>query len=478
MGSSSFEFIGFALIVVVAYQLFRSALWRKVVLLTASCWFLSTFTHDYRAYIPFIAFLTLGYLNLQMMKRAPARAFLLVLIATILLFVWLKKYSFFPAAAFLSFPYLTVGLSYILFRILHLTIDTHNGLLKEPISPLQYLVYTINFTTLVSGPIQKYSEFTGMVEAPGGARPSLPAIGVAVERIVRGFFKTNVLALILSDLHTSAIAQLARGVDGHGHLMPSVVAFASYPLFLYCNFSGYIDIVIGIARLLGITLPENFNRPFSSDSFIGFWSRWHITLSEWMKTYVYNPFLMALMRRYPATSLEPVWAVLAFFVTFFLIGIWHGQTAAFLFFGFLQGLGVSMNKLYQILMTKWLGQKSYRSVSSNSYYVAVARGFTFTWFTFTLLWFWSNWSQIGTLFSALGWKDVAEVWLAILFGSSSILAAWEALRGAFLSIQWQGSPFLYSRYWRTAWNTGLVVIALVVVLVSNQPAPEIVYKAF
>ena len=65
------------------------------------------------------------------------------------------------------------------------------------------------------------------------------------------------------------------------------------------------DIVIGIARLMRITLPENFNRPFSSDSFIGFWSRWHITLSEWLKTYVYYPVLMNLMRRYPSPALEP-----------------------------------------------------------------------------------------------------------------------------------------------------------------------------
>jgi D-alanyl-lipoteichoic acid acyltransferase DltB (MBOAT superfamily) len=478
MASSSLEFIGFALIIVVVYQLFRSALWRQLVLLTASCWFLSTFTHDYRAYIPIVGFLSFGYLGLQMVKRAPVRAFLLVVTVTIVLFVWLKKYSFVPTETYLSFPYLTVGLSYILFRILHLMIDSHDGLLKEAISPLQYLVYTINFTTLVSGPIQKYPEFRGMVEAPGSARPGLPAIGLAVERIVTGLFKTNVLALILSDLQASTIAQLARGGVVQGHILAGVLAFASYPLFLYCNFSGYIDIVIGIARLLSIALPENFNRPFSSDSFIGFWSRWHITLSDWLKTYVFNPLLMALMRKYPAPRAEPLWAVLAFFVTFFLVGVWHGQTAAFLFFGFLQGFTVSVNKLYQILMTKWLGRKTYQSASSNPYYIAVARGLTFSWFTFTLLWFWSNWNQIGSLFSALGWKHVVEVWLVILIGSTLILAAWEALRVAFLSIKWQGSPFLYSRYWRTAWNTGLLVVALAAGLISNKPPPEMVYKAF
>jgi D-alanyl-lipoteichoic acid acyltransferase DltB (MBOAT superfamily) len=475
MGSSSFQFLEFSLAVVVIYQLFSSVVWRQLVLLVASCWFLGTFTQNYQAFLPLAGFLAFGYLGVQLVRKRPAQAFSVVLTATILLFVWLKRYSIFPAGACLPFVYLTVGLSYILFRILHLMIDIRAGLLEERINPLQYLVYTINFTTLVSGPIQRYPEFIAMVEKPGSTRPGIAVIGVAVERIVVGFFKTNVLALLLSDAQHSALAEMTRAGE---HLIPGVVTFASYPLFLYCNFSGYIDIVIGIASLLGITLPENFNRPFSSDSFIGFWSRWHITLSEWLKTYVYTPLLMSLMRRYPAVSLEPVWAVLAFFVTFFLIGVWHGQTAAFLFFGFLQGLGVSMNKLYQILMTSWLGRKKFKSLSSDPFYVMVARGLTFTWFTFTLLWFWSNWGQIGSLFSALGGIGAAQVWLTIFAGSSVILAVWEAVREALLAIRWQGSPFLHSRYWRTAWDTGLMVITLAVILLANQPAPEIVYKTF
>src|SRR5439155_866231 len=80
---------------------------------------------------------------------------------------------------------------------------------------------------------------------------------------------------------------LSSGRTGVEQVWPAMVAAATYPLYLYCNFSGYIDIVIGIARLLGISLPENFNRPFASDNFVTFWSRWHITLSTWLKTYVY-----------------------------------------------------------------------------------------------------------------------------------------------------------------------------------------------
>jgi alginate O-acetyltransferase complex protein AlgI len=478
MGNPSLQFLGFSLAVVVLFQLFRSVLWRQLVLLAASCYFLSSFTHDIRAFLPLLAFLILGYAGVSLAHSGRAGVFSVILIVTILCFIWLKKYTFLPDRLFLSSPYLTVGLSYILFRTLHLIIDIHKGVLTQRVTPLQFVLYTINFTTLVSGPIQKYPDFIGMLESPDCPRPSLLDVGVAAERIIIGFFKTNVLALALSDVQVNALARLSQVQPAPGHLLPAILTFASYPFFLYCNFSGYIDIVVGIARLLSISLPENFDRPFSSESFIEFWSRWHITLSDWLKTYVYNPLLMNLMRSFPAPGLEALWAVLSFFVTFFLIGVWHGQTSAFLFFGFLQGLGVSMNKLFQILMAKSFGKKGYRSLSSQPIYAALSRGLTFSWFAFSLIWFWSAWPQVKAIFSALGLGDALIVWLVIWIAATTVLAAWEALRRAALSLQIGGGPVLLSRYLRTAWVTGLLVIALGVVMLSNRPAPEMVYKTF
>lgn len=478
MGNPSLQFLAFSLITVLVYQLFRSVLWRQIVLLVASCYFLSSFSRNPQAFLPFVAFLVLGYVSLRAAHPGRRWVFGLSVIAIVFCFTWLKKYTFLPTQVFLSFPYVTVGLSYILFRTLHLIIDNHSGLLKQRINPFQYALYTLNFTTLVSGPIQRFPEFREMLESPSWLRPSLPEIGAAIERIVVGVFKTAVLALAFSDIQASAISQLSPSAPARGHIVAACLTFASYPFFLYANFSGYIDIVIGIASLLGISLPENFNRPFSSGNFIEFWNRWHITLSNWLKVYVYTPLLMTLMRNFPAPRLEPVWAVLAFFVTFFLIGVWHGQTAAFLFFGFLQGLGVSLNKLFQILMTAAMGKKAYRALCSHPIYIAVSRGLTFSWFAFSLIWFWSSWSQVRTLFSLIGLLNAIVVWLMIWISATVILASWEVLRNAVLSIQFGGSPVLYSRYWRTAWVTALFVIALGVVMLSNRPAPEMIYKTF
>jgi D-alanyl-lipoteichoic acid acyltransferase DltB (MBOAT superfamily) len=229
---------------------------------------------------------------------------------------------------------------------------------------------------------------------------------------------------------------------------------------------------------MDIQLPENFDRPFSATSFIDFWNRWHITLSTWLKTYVYNPLLMALMRKNPSESMAPIWGVIAFFVTFFLVGAWHGQTSSFLFFGVLQGLGVSVNKIYEILLVKRLGRKGVKALNTNVLYNAFARGLTFTWFTFTLLWFWSNWNQLASLATALGFLGICEAITLVFVASTVGLGIWQALRGGALSIQVGGQSILQSRYTRTAWCTALVLIAITSELLIRQQAPEIVYKAF
>ena len=250
-----------------------------------------------------------------------------------------EKYTFLPAITFLHLPYVTLGLSYIFFRVLHLVIDAREGSLVQKVGLVSYLNYTLNFTTFVSGPIQRYQDFVEMQEARIPLPLNVICAGEAFGRIVVGFFKVNVLSLLFSSIQSQALGSLSAQQSFPARVLTGALIAASYPFYLYCNFSGYIDIVIGLARFLRIRLPENFNRPFSSDNFINFWSRWHITLSEWLKTYVYNPLLLKLMRRFPARGLDPFLGVVAFFVTFFLIGVWHGQTPTFIFFGVSAGPG-------------------------------------------------------------------------------------------------------------------------------------------
>jgi D-alanyl-lipoteichoic acid acyltransferase DltB (MBOAT superfamily) len=227
-----------------------------------------------------------------------------------------------------------------------------------------------------------------------------------------------------------------------------------------------------------VRLPENFDRPFSASSFLDFWNRWHITLSTWLKTYVYNPLLMALMRRISLLALQPLLGVFCFFVTFFLIGVWHGRTSEFVFYGILLGGGISINKLWQIELTRSLGRKGYKALTSNPVYIAFGRGLTFSWFAFSLFWLWGDSKQIGKIFTAIGVLQWLGVWLAIWLCMTAVLAAWEGLRAALLSIRTSGGPVLTSRYARVVYASALGLVAFVVVVLLSQPAPDIVYKAF
>jgi D-alanyl-lipoteichoic acid acyltransferase DltB (MBOAT superfamily) len=252
----------------------------------------------------------------------------------------------------------------------------------------------------------------------------------------------------------------------------------AYPFFLYANFSGYIDIVIALARLMRVRLPENFNRPFSASSVLEFWNQWHITLSNWLKTYVYNPLLLALMRRIPSLTLQPFLGVFCFFVTFFLIGVWHGRTSEFIVFGLLTGGGMSVNKLWQLELTRALGRKGYKELAKNPAYEAFGRGFNFVWFAFTLFWFWGSWKQIETVFSALSVTQWFGVWLSLWLLATVVLASWEWLRAALLSVQASDGPLLTSRYALVVYATALGLVTLVMTGLFNQPAPSIVYKVF
>ena len=480
MDTASLQFVLFGLIAAVLSNLSRSRVWRSIVIMLASLIFLAMLAKSAVALIPMAAFLLFGYGALAVRERARIGWVACSIPVVIFAYAWLKKYTFLPEWSFLHFPYFTLGLSYIFFRVLHLLIEAGEGTGAEEkrcIGFGAYLLYTLNFTTLVSGPIQRYDEFARDQFAVQPLPLGPNVIGLQLERIVRGFFKVNVLAMLLHMMQENGLEQLAQPLPIDHKLFSAIQLTVAYPLFLYANFSGYIDIVIGLARLMRIRLPENFDRPFSASSFLDFWNRWHITLSTWLKMYVYNPLLLALMRRISSLSLQPFLGVVCFFITFFLIGVWHGRTSEYIVFGILQGGGVALNKLWQLWLTRILGRNAYKRLAKNATYIAFGRGLTFSWFAFTMFWFWANWKQMSTIFSAIAVVPWLTVWLVIWFGATAVLAMWEELRAVLLKPRTPEGPVLTGRYALVVCATAMSVIALVITVLLNQPAPGIVYKA-
>ena len=478
MDVSTLQFLGFAPVVAVVYNMFRALAWRQAILLLANVAFLATISLNWKAYVPLAFFLVLGYASIRLMQRRKSNAaFVPLVVGVVLIFIYLKQYKFLPASSFLPFFYVTVGLSYIFFRVVHLIVGARDGAFPDRVGVISYFNYTLNFTTLIAGPIQLYPDF-----ADSQLRLERPRLTVeqglaALQRIAIGFFKLRVVSMILLTVHGVAVRTLSSEQPSRARLLTAAAVVIFYPAYLYFNFSGYVDLMIGVARFLRLELPENFNRPFSSCSFLEFWSRWHMTLSSWMKTYVYAPFLKALMERFESPGVEPFLGVIAFFFTFFLVGAWHGQTSEFLFFGILQGLGISFDKLYQILLAKALGRKRFRALDSSVVYQALSRGLTFTYFAFTAIWFWSVWSQIHSLAGALGLRLEIAVWLLIWLGMTVVLAIWEGARNLILSIRQDGTPILLTWPVRTAWALYLIVLAAVTLSFDSAPAP-VLYRIF
>ena len=478
MDSASLQFVLFGLAVAIISNFSRSQLWRSTVLMLASLGFLAMLAQDPILFLPLAGFLLLGFLGLTLIRHGLSRYLTVLVILVVLAYAWLKKYTFLPEGIFLHHPYFTLGLSYIFFRVLHLLIETADGDEKRQINIGTYLLYTLNFTTFVSGPIQRYDDFARDQFASQPIALGPRVIGLQLERIIRGFFKVNVLSMLIDAVRQDALAQMSQPLPISLKMFSAFRLAILYPFFLYCNFSGYIDIVIAIARLMRLELPENFDRPFSASSFLDFWNRWHITLSKWLKSYVYNPLLLALMRRVSSLALQPYLGVLCFFVTFFLVGIWHGRTSEFVVYGFLQGGGIAVNKLWQLELTRRLGRKGYRALATNPVYIAFGRGLTFSWFALTLFWLWASWGQLNQVFAAIGAIRWAEIWLASWLTATIVLALWELLRGRTLSIQTAGQPIFTSRYARVAFASALALVAFVVTILLNQPAPDIIYRAF
>jgi len=478
LDSASLPFILFGLIGATLSNRRHAPKWRSAVLFVCSVAFIAVLVPSLTAALPLAGFLVLGFLGLVLLQHGFVRLRSAILFAVVLAYVWLKKYTFLPPQAFLAQPYTTLGLSYIFFRVLRVLIETGDAGRSQRIGLFRYLLYTLNFTTFVSGPIQSYDDFARDQFAPEPISLGPRMVGLQLERIVRGFFKVNVLAALLIALQQDALVALHEAVPTSVRVVAAVEVISIYPLFLYSNFSGYIDIVIAIARLMRLRLPENFDRPFSSACFLEFWSRWHITLSGWLKTFVYNPLLKFLMSRTSSLPMQQFFGVLCFFVTFFLVGLWHGRTSEFVVFGALQGGGVAINKIWQLGMTAVLGRRGYRSLAKNPVYVALARGLTFAWFGATLFWFWGSWDQINRAFASLAWDHWLAAWLAVWGGATVVLALWEWIRKLLTSVRAGGAPVLNSRFARVAFATALALGSFVMTGILNQPAPEIIYKAF
>jgi D-alanyl-lipoteichoic acid acyltransferase DltB (MBOAT superfamily) len=290
---------------------------------------------------------------------------------------------------------LWLGFSYVAFRLLHTLLDRKAGRLP-PVALAEYVNYVIFFPSFTAGPIDRLERFTRDLDSP-----------LALDRdgwlqagscFFLGLFKKFVLA--------DALAWVALNDVFAPQVRSSVWMWAllySYSLRIYFDFSGYTDIAIGLGRLLGVRLPENFASPYLKPNLTQFWNSWHMTLTQWFRSYVFNPFTRAMRS---GKSAVPAFLVilLAQIITMVLIGLWHGVTLGFVLWGLWHGMGLFIQNRWSDYM------KAHRPAWAETRTGQRVLQYSGIFLTF-------NFVSLGWLFFALSTPQ--QVWsaMAVLFGA-------------------------------------------------------------
>ena len=372
---NSLEFLLFFIVVTSAFFILPHK-FRWLLLLVASCYF-------YMVFVP-IYILILGgtilidyfagiYIENSEGKRR--RQFLILsLIANIGVLAIFKYYNFFIeninlAAGSEWLPYLKIllpiGLSFHTFQAMSYTIEVYRGNQAAEKHFGIYALYVMFYPQLVAGPIERPQNILHQFHEE--KKPQYNDLLLGFSQMVRGFFKKVVVADLVSGYVDSIYSsyQINSGFT---------LIFASW-LFLiqiYCDFSGYTDIAIGAARMMGFKLMKNFNLPLFSKTMADLWNRWHISLSTWFRDYLFKPITVEKRD-------WGIWAlILATMITFFLSGIWHGAGWNFIIYGLLNGLALSLEIYFGIRAS---------SFKKSTFKKIFGAFMTFNIFSFTLIFF-------------------------------------------------------------------------------------------
>jgi D-alanyl-lipoteichoic acid acyltransferase DltB (MBOAT superfamily) len=220
---------------------------------------------------------------------------------------------------------LPLGISFYTFRLISYILDVYNEKIDAVNDWISFFNYIAFFPCLIAGPIDRADNFIPQLEKKREFSYTETVDGL--RQVLWGLFKKVVIADNCAPI-TNQLFDNYQNYPGSSLLIGSFL----YIIQIYADFSGYSDMAIGIAKLLGFSIPKNFNYPFFSQNIAGFWQRWHISLTSWMTEYVYTP-LSFIFRGYAKKGI-----ILSIIINFILVGLWHGSNWTFIIFGFLHGL--------------------------------------------------------------------------------------------------------------------------------------------
>lgn len=327
MSFLNFEWI-VTMILTVSFYWILPFKFRKVFLIVSTFTFLAIFSLS--SAIILSGFAIIIHLLVNQEKLTGQKTLLSILIVFLLLAYF--KVRFFNAGGtagdIIENIAIPLGLSYYTFRIVHFILERYRETLP-PQSFLNFLAYLFFLPTIVVGPINRFGE----INAPDAGQWSQEKIWLGLERLLFGYFK---IVVIGNFLIYSQLDNYIGSLDYSSKALIYYLQIVQGGLGLYFLFSGYADIAIGFAKLLGYNIDENFNWPYIQKNISDFWRCWHISLSSWCRDYVYFP--VAGMTRNP---------YIATLATFIVIGLWHEISFRYITWGLYHGCGILIWRSFQ-----------------------------------------------------------------------------------------------------------------------------------
>jgi D-alanyl-lipoteichoic acid biosynthesis protein dltB len=231
-----------------------------------------------------------------------------------------------------------LGISYMTFKVLQIIFETYDGIIKEPIGLIDYLQFLLFFPTISSGPIDRSRRFMEDIHQTIPREEYVELLGTGLFRLLLGLVYKVVL---------SGLLYLAMNHIPHKGLLFTTVSYMYlYTFYLFFDFAGYSLMAVGVSNIMGIQTPMNFNKPFLSIDIKDFWNRWHISLSTWLRDFIFSRIVMKSMRhKWFKTRLTT--AMVAYMLNMIFMGFWHGLSWSYIIYGVYHGVLMAGFEWYQ-----------------------------------------------------------------------------------------------------------------------------------
>ena len=332
-GLSFFMTLGFILIIAFIMNVFqKSTYYLSLVFSTLMVYFV--FAENPMHLGSIIGYVLVGYIlmHLSVKFKEHKKTMILMIFLAGLPLVLVKVLAVFKISG-LGF----LGISYMTFKLIQIIIEIYDGLIEKPMGPLDYVHFLLFFPALSSGPIDRSRRFLEDWKKQRTKDEYLELAGTGIFRLVLGLFYKLVISGMVFQQMTSI-----RYKD----FSFFVIYMYLYTAYLFFDFSGYSLMAVGASNILGIETPMNFNVPFISVDIKDFWNRWHITLSTWLRDFVFSRIVMRFMRK-KIFKKRLTTAMVAYMINMTFMGFWHGITLNYIAYGFYHGILMAAFEWYQ-----------------------------------------------------------------------------------------------------------------------------------